>query len=420
MGVVKETKCPDCGPVPIHHGLSKTILIIDWFSTPLNKVSIALTRFVSRVFNGFGIDDIGYIFWLLSKVGLAKVNHEPDHLNSDRAKCIWQSAKARGIKVKEIRVFGRTLELFVAEYGGKRLLFEGLPRPKAARSKGYYWMDNKARMRDEFMKAGIPVAFGDVAFTFNGAKKVLDRVKALHQEALVAGKSAGSGFVITKPHIGSRSRHTNIHLETEQDLMRGFRIAKKLSPFVIVEQELTGMVHRAAVLGGKLVAVLRREPPYVVGDGVSTVKQLIILENENPKRQGPYFHQIPIDAQTEAELARLGLSYDSVPAVGQTVIVRNNIGRSSGGSNSDVTDLVHPDNRVLFEKVATVVGDSIIGIDFIIEDISKSWKEQYPCGVIECNSVPFLDLHHFPLRGNAIDTSGALWDVVWPEAKPVL
>lgn len=420
MGKVLEIKCPDCGPVPIHHGLSKAILIIDWLSTPLNKVSIALTRLVSKIFNGFGIDDIGYIFWLLSKVGLAKVNYVPDDLNSDRAKCIWEAANARGIKVKEIRAFGRTLELFVAEYNGKKLLFEGLPRPKGPHSKGYYWMDNKAQMRAEFIKAGIPVAFGGVAFTFNAAKKVLERVKALHQESLISEKSIGSGFVITKPHIGSRSRHTNIHLETEQDLMRGFKIAKKLSPFVIVEQELAGMVHRAAVLGGKLVAVLRREPPYVVGDGVSTVKQLIVLENENPKRQGPYFHQIPIDEQTEAELVRLGLSYDFVPSLGQTVIVRNNIGRSSGGSNSDVTDLVHPDNKILFEKVATVVGDSIIGIDFIIEDISKSWKEQYPCGVIECNSVPFLDLHHFPLRGKAIDTSSALWDVVWPETKPVL
>ncbi len=420
MGVVKEIKCQDCGPVPIHHGLSKAILIIDWFSTPFNKFSIGLTRLISKVFNGFGIDDIGYIFWLLSKVGLAKVKYEPDDLNSDRARCIWEAANKRGIKVKEIRAFGRTLELFVAEYDGKKLLFEALPRPKGPRSKGYYWMDNKAKMRTEFMKAGIPVAFGDVAFTFKGAKKVLDRVKSLHSEALVSGKPSGSGLVITKPHIGSRSRHTNIHLLTDQELMRGFKIAKKLSPFVIVEQELSGMVHRAAVLGGKLVAVLRREPPYVIGDGVRNVKELIEEENRNPKRQGPYFHQIPIDEQTEAELARLGLSYTTIPASGDMVIVRNNIGRSSGGSNSDVTDLVHPDNKVLFEKVAVVIGDSIIGIDFIIEDISKSWKEQYPCGVIECNSVPFLDLHHFPLRGNVVDTSGALWDIVWPEAKVVL
>jgi cyanophycin synthetase len=309
------------------------------------------------------------------------------------------------------------LELFVAEYDGKKLLFEALPRPRGPHSKGYYWMDNKAKMRTEFMKAGIPVAFGGVAFTFKGAKKVLDRVKSLYSEALALGKPSGSGFVITKPHIGSRSRHTNIHLLTDQDLMRGFKIAKRLSPFVIVEQELSGMVHRASVLGGRLVAVLRREPPYVIGDGVRNVKELVEEENRNPKRQGPYFHQIPIDEQTEAELARLGLSYTTIPVSGEMVIVRNNIGRSSGGSNSDVTDLVHPDNKVLFERVASVIDDPIIGIDFIIEDISKSWKEQYPCGVIECNSVPFLDLHHFPLRGNVVDTSGALWDIVWPDAK---
>ena len=78
-----------------------------------------------------------------------------------------------------------------------------------------------------------------------------------------------------------------------------------------------------------------------------------------------------------------------------------------------MTDSVHPDNMALFEKIGRVLDDPLVGIDFIIEDMSRSWKTQKNCGVIECNSMPFIDLHHYPLYGKPRDAAGALWDLIY-------
>ena len=77
-----------------------------------------------------------------------------------------------------------------------------------------------------------------------------------------------------------------------------------------------------------------------------------------------------------------------------------------------MTDNVHPDNIELFKKVGVTIRDSVVGLDCIFSDIRKSWKDQERCGIIECNSMPFVDLHHFPFEGQARDVAGMLWDSV--------
>ncbi len=397
----QKVLCPDCGPSTINHFLSKTVLIIDWIFSPVNSFFMSITKLAQRFIYFLGIKNLGiYFFIALSKVGITKIVISPDADNSDRAKCLWIAAEERGIKIFEIRFFGKSTELFWCEYQEKKILFECLPRPMPL-SQAYFWMDNKGIMRKKFSDAGLPIAVGTVAFRFSKALQLLKEIGAP---------------LITKPNIGSRSRHTTIHISDPQGLKKAFKIAKKLSPWVIVEQELKGTVHRVTLIGGALTAVMRRDPPFVIGDGKSTIAKLIEQENLNPKRQGPHFHQIPIDEFTLDEISRQGLALELVPEKKQKIIIRNNIGRSSGGSNSDLTPNVHPENRELFEKIAKVVGDPLIGMDFIIEDVSISWKSQSPCGAIELNSVPFLDLHHFPLYGDVVDASGALWDVVFPSS----
>ena len=84
-----------------------------------------------------------------------------------------------------------------------------------------------------------------------------------------------------------------------------------------------------------------------------------------------------------------------------------------------MTDVIHPDNVSLLEHAAAVVGDSIIGIDFIMDDISVSWKNQPRSGIIECNSMPFIDLHHYPLVGKPRNVAGKLWDLIYPASGAV-
>jgi cyanophycin synthetase len=83
-----------------------------------------------------------------------------------------------------------------------------------------------------------------------------------------------------------------------------------------------------------------------------------------------------------------------------------------GGTTADVTEEVHPENATLFEKIATTLDAPIVGIDFIIEDISRPWFDQEKCGVIECNSMPYFDNHHVPFEGQPRNVAGPIWDLV--------
>jgi len=295
---------------------------------------------------------------------------------------------------------GPVKDLFIARHNGETRCFDGLPRPVGPEAESLYWMDNKPMMRKRFAEAGIPIAKGDSCFS---EKRGLEIFNSLRKP------------VITKPYSGSRSRHTTIHIDTVEKFLRAFRNAKVLSPSVLIEEELTGFVFRGTLIGGKLVGVCRREPPHVIGDGISTIQALVEKENRRPERQGPIFHHIAAGPEAEAELLRQKLAWDSIPQKGTLVTFNQKVSRGIGASTSDMTDTIHPENKKLLEYIGTILKDPLVGVDFIMEDASRPWQEQERCGVIECNSLPFIDLHHFPLNGTPRNVAGALWDIIFPK-----
>ncbi|MDR3548836.1 MAG: hypothetical protein P4M11_11325 [Candidatus Pacebacteria bacterium] len=220
--------------------------------------------------------------------------------------------------------------------------------------------------------------------------------------------------VIVKPRSGSGSRHTVLHIKDEKELLRAFGVAKQVSPVVVVEEELIGPVYRATVVDGKFVAAIRRDPPHVVGDGSHTVLQLVEEANEHPARSGPYFSRIQLNEKADEELVWQGYTLDSVPEKGAFVYFHQKVNWSIGGTTADVTDDVHPDNRALFERAARLLHAPVTGIDFIIKDISHSWKDEPRCGILECNSMPFFDNHHLPFEGKPRNVAAAIWDMVTP------
>ncbi|HYD91474.1 MAG TPA: hypothetical protein VEA37_08310, partial [Flavobacterium sp.] len=322
-----------------------------------------------------------------------------------RTKCFWEEAKRRGIKMKEFHL-GPIRDGFVAEYeknGVKRtLVFDGLPRPGLKESASLKWMDNKGVMKEKFKKESLPVADGGVAFTLSKALKIFNQL---------------TKPVITKPNLGSRSRHTMIHLNNEKDLTIGFKKAKKLSPLVVVEEELRGYLFRGTLIGGKLAGVVRRDQPEVTGDGVRTLQELLDEENKRPEREGPIFHKITVDKETEDELKRQKITLEDIPEKGKVVFFSQKTSRGCGGTTTEVTDMVHPENKEMLEHVARFLNDPLVGVDFIMEDVTKSWKEEQHSGIIECNSLPFIDLHHYVMFGKPNNVAGKLWDLVLPESK---
>lgn len=302
----------------------------------------------------------------------------------------------------EFRLFGIGHDIFVSEYKGDKRFFDVLPRPKDYDPKGLEWMDNKGEMKKHFSKAGIKVASGAVVHSKKKALKIFNSL---------------SKPVITKPNLGSRSRHTTTHISDEKEFMKAFLKARQLSPWVMIEEELSGYVFRGTLIGGKLIAVLRREPAYVIGDGVHNIRELIEIENKNPLRHGPIFHQLHLDEEAEKELAHWGHTRETIPKKDEIITLGQKTSRAVGGGITDMTNIVHPDNKEMLEKIAKVLNDPLIGVDFIMDDVSISWREQPKCGVIECNSAPFIDLHHYPLVGEPRNVASALWDIIYPESK---
>lgn len=405
-------ECIECAGNPTNHFASYSAALMTNFMRPWNWYLEAMSRIVDpilfRVFN----PRLPRIYENLAKLGLGYIHESSKKKDSWKIKCMWASAEKKGIKMRKYSLFKNSRGTYWAEHTEvtpmepigvpsvkKRVaLFDTLPRPAGKDSKALSWMDDKGLMRKKMSASQIPVARGGVAMTISGGLKLFRNLDKP---------------VITKPSQGSRSRHTTIHINTEEQFKRAFKSAKQLSPWVVVEEELKGMVFRGTIVDGKIVAVMRREPPHVVGDGMHPIKELVIETNKNPKRKGPIFHEIELGVDAEEDLSLQGLTWLSVPENGRVVTLGQKVGRTSGASTTDVTDIIHPENTRLLEKIYEIAKDPLIGVDFIMEDISKPWTEQKKSGVIELNSMPFIDLHHYPLFGEPRDVAGALWDAVF-------
>ena len=389
----KKNCCVDCGGAPVNHSVAYISILLGALIEPW-------TNWMGKIIPESSFDWIGPIISrTLAFVRLGKITYEPRDDDSGRTRVLWEEAIKRGIKMYEFRLFGIGHDIFVSNYKGKRRFFDVLPRPKKYDPKGLEWMDNKGKMKEHFEKAGIKVASGGVTHSVRKAFKIFDSLNKP---------------VITKPNLGSRSRHTTTHISGDHEFLIAFKKARQLSPWVMIEEELSGYVFRGTLIGGKLIAVLRREPAYVIGNGVHNITELIDIENKNPMRDDKLFHQLKLDDEAIKELTHWGHDKNTIPKKDEIITLGQKTSRAVGGGITDMTDIVHPDNKILLEKVAEVLNDPLIGVDFIMTDVAVSWRDQPKCGVIECNSAPFIDLHHFPLVGQPHNVASALWDIIYP------
>ncbi|EKD33233.1 MAG: hypothetical protein ACD_76C00067G0005 [uncultured bacterium] len=398
---MKKTKnCKACGPVQVSHTACFFAVIFEIAFAPLMKPLDALAYATRIVASPLRLErTVPAIAKALVFLRLAKIVRDPKLAATWRGRVLWEEALKRKIDMYELRLFGLAREFYIVRFGKITLAFNGLPRPLGAQAKSLEWMDNKGIMKRKFRKMGFPVALGGTALTARRAKKIFSSLKSP---------------VVVKPSIGSRSVHVSSGLKTEKEMLNAFFIARQVSPWVEIEEELEGSVYRATVIGGKLVAVLRRDPPQVTGDGKSSIRDLVAKENKNPARHSEQFHEIELSKEINEYLQSRGLGVDSVLSAGESVALDWRVGRGSGATNTDVTGETHKENRELFENATRYLNDSVVGYDFIIEDISKSWKNTKRCGIIECNSLPFIDLHHFPFQGQPKNIAGDLWNIIFP------
>ena len=229
------------------------------------------------------------------------------------------------------------------------------------------------------------------------------------------------GFpVVTKPYNGNHGRGISIRLTTDEEVATGFSVAREHSRSIIVETFLEGDDHRLLVVNGELVAATRRTPGHVVGDGAHTIAELIDIVNRDPRRgvgHEKVLTRLELDGQAGQMLDRAGLTSGSVPEAGRVVFLRSTANLSTGGTATDVTDIIHPDNRDMAVRAIRAIGLDVGGVDFLSTNIAESYRS-IGGGICEVNAAPGFRMHVAPSEGTPRDAAGPVIDMLFPPGAP--
>ena len=234
--------------------------------------------------------------------------------------------------------------------------------------------------------AGVPVPTG----------REVDEAEEAWEAALEIGVP-----VVIKPKNGNQGKGVTVNITTREQLEAAFAAASEFDDEILVEKFLPGNDYRLLVVGDKLVAASRRDPPSVVGDGVHTVAELVELVNQDPRRgtgHATSLTKIRFDDIALTCLAGQGMNAETVPVKGKRVNLRHNANLSTGGSATDVTDDVHPALAARAVAAAKMVGLDICGVDVVCESVHQPLEEQGG-GIVEVNAAPGLRMHLSPSFG---------------------
>lgn len=222
--------------------------------------------------------------------------------------------------------------------------------------------------------------------------------------------------IVIKPINGNHGRGATTNIQNWDDAVTALAAAKKISRGVICEKFITGHDFRLLVINYKLVAAALRTPACVTGDGKSTIKQLIDEVNKDPRRG--YGHEkvltaIKVDEMTENILRDKNLTLDSVLPAGEILHLKTTANLSTGGTSTDVTDMVHPYNVFMAERIARIIGLDICGIDIMAPDLITPINENGGA-ILEVNAAPGFRMHIAPTEGLPRNVAEPVIDMLFP------
>lgn len=226
--------------------------------------------------------------------------------------------------------------------------------------------------------------------------------------------------VVVKPFNANHGRGVSLDLMSREQIEVAVDKAKEHSRSVLVEKMIKGFDHRMLVVNGELVAVAKRVPGHVVGDGQQTIAELIEEVNRDPRRgigHEKVLTRLELDHQANRLMEAAGYSAETVLEAGETFYLRATGNLSTGGTAIDLTDEVHPDNREMAVRAATAIGLDVAGVDFITPDVTRSYRE-VGGAICEVNAAPGFRMHVAPTEGQPRDVAGPVMDMLFPAGAP--
>ncbi len=278
----------------------------------------------------------------------------------------------------------------------------------------------QATVTSETSSIGVELACDkeDTKYLLEQAEVLVPRGDIISRESSLEEACRYVGFpLVVKPIDGNHGRGITVNIKNYEDALTAFREAKEVSRKVIIERYVTGEDYRLLVINNVLVAAAKRTPARVIGDGKSTIKELVDEVNRDPRRG--YGHenvltQITINNLTKTILAAKGYTEDSVPKKDEIVVLKDTANLSTGGTAEDVTDIVHPSNVSMAERISKIIDLDICGIDIMTTDISKPLEET-DGAVLEVNAGPGFRMHLAPTTGLPRNVAAPVVDKLFPE-----
>jgi len=254
-------------------------------------------------------------------------------------------------------------------------------------------------------EAGIPVPRGRTVYSLRELEEAIEELDYP---------------IVTKPLDGNQGKGASINIQYWKEAARGFAEAQRFSQAVMVEQFIQGSDYRLLVIDGKFVAAAKRTPAMVTGDGVSTIRQLINKVNKDPRRGVGHEKElthIKVDRITRSILRERELTLQSILPAGEILHLKKTANLSTGGTATDVTDIVDPYNVLMAERIAGIIGLDICGIDVMTTDIAIPLPNTRGA-VIEVNAAPGLRMHISPTEGLRRNVAEPIIDMLFPYGSP--
>ena len=261
--------------------------------------------------------------------------------------------------------------------------------------------DDKEQTKEILEDAGVPVPRGE---------SVLDL-----QRAVTVASNVGYPVAV-KPLVGHHGNGITALVNNEKELRMAYTSAKRFHDYVVVEKHLEGYDHRLLVINGELVAAARREPASVMGNGKSTIRELIDAVNKDPRRgigHEKVLTKIKIDSMTRRLLKQHERKLTDVLPEGRILRLKSTANMSTGGSSIDVTDEVHPHIKKMAERISKLIDINVMGIDAVAPDLKKPLKETGG-GIVEVNAAPGFRMHLDPYFGTKRNVAKPVVDMLFP------